>query len=469
MTLSALILPVLMAEPAHAWRHTRKVWDREDDFPFEWYMSDSSEDSWSDTVNTTDDALKLAWDAWAIDAAETDPKLNDAPCAQLSHQYMGKRENHNAGYTFDNVNTFYFDDPADELGAGILGATLTLPPTGDVAFTLAGDTYTYVADSDIIFNDDLVWYSDDQIRAGQCNSGYSLQGVATHEIGHLWGMGHSCEEGEACQDLDERYATMYWAGAQCALHQSKLETDDVEGITALYGPYAAFYSESKRNGGAPLEVCFDLDLDQTNDNIEIEWNFGDGTISVEPIFEIDDDGEYVLDQDGNKILAPVCHTYEEAGQFSVNMNVTGTQEECGEWNFTQRELAYVTVCEAPTPAEGFKGMFTYEPVEDTIYQMINQVDTSVYGCIERIRWDVFEAGSDTPINSVSAWSPKINFPKEGKYRVVLNVGSPGELYSADELMIDVEEVGGGCSTAPASGGIAGLLLGLIGLLIRRRD
>ena len=131
------------------------------------------------------------------------------------------------------------------------------------------------------------------------------------------------------------------------------------------------------------------------------------------------------------------------------MKVTGSQAQCGEWNHTQRELAYVTVCEAPAPAEGFKGMFTYEPVEDTIYQMINQVDTSVYGCIERIRWDVFKDGDDTPIQSVSAWSPKINFPSEGKYRVVLNVGAPGELYSADELVIEVESAGG-CSSVPAS-------------------
>ena len=458
MMFSALLLPVLMAEPAHAWRHTRKVWDRNKDFPFEWYISDSREDSWSDQDTTTEEILLDAWDIWE----------EGAKCAGLTHSYQGVREGHNAGYTFDNVNTFYFDDPGDELGTGVLGATLTLPAGGDLAFQLGGDSYTYVSDSDIVFNNDIVWFSDEQIARGQCSGGNSLLGVATHEIGHLWGMGHSCEEGENCPDLDQRYATMYWANSNCSLNQSKLESDDIQGITALYGPYAAFDSDSKRNGGAPLEVCFDLELDESNDNLNIEWNFGDGTISVEPIYETDDNGNFVYDEDGKRILIPVCHTYDSAGQFSVNMNVTGTQEECGDWRFTQRELAYVTVCEAPIPAEGFKGLFTYEPIEDTIYQMVNQVDTSVYGCIERIRWDIFEAGSDTLVNSVSAWSPKIDFPKAGKYRVVLNVGAPGDLFSADELLIDVEEVGG-CSTAPASGGLAGLLIGLIGLLVRRRD
>ena len=143
--ISALLLPLMMAEPAHAWRHTRRVFDR-DYFPFEWWMSDSFEDSWSDTEQTEVEVLQRAWSHWE----------SDAPCAELTASYMGVREGHNAGYTFDNVNTFYFDDPADELGAGTLGATLTLPQMGgEIAFTLAGDTYTYATDSDIIFNDEF--------------------------------------------------------------------------------------------------------------------------------------------------------------------------------------------------------------------------------------------------------------------------------------------------------------------------
>ena len=115
-------------------------------------------------------------------------------------------------------------------------------------------------------------------------------------------------------------------------------------------------------------------------------------------------------------------------------------------------------------------MFTYEPVENFVYQMVNQVDTSVYGCIERIRWDVFKGDSTEPIRSISAWSPKIDFEEEGDYRVVLYVGAPGDLVAAEELLIKVEEAAGsGCATAPSTGGLAGLLIGLIGLLIRRRD
>ena len=436
MMISALFLPLIAAEPAHAWRHNRWVWDR-DLFPMEWYMGDTTEDSLP--AGTEAEILTKAWGHWEV----------EAPCASLSTEYMGVREGNRTGKDDDDVNTFYFDDPKGEMGTGVLGVTIT-NSTSDVAFTLSGDTYTYAKDSDIIFNKDIDWDTDEGIAEG-CNNEYSLEAVATHEIGHLWGLGHSCEEGEACSELDLRYATMYWSIGPCSTYQSELNSDDIEGITALYGPYASFYSDSKRNGGAPLEVCFEIEMDDEGEGFEIEWNFGDGNTSTES-------------------TTPVCHTYTDAGQYTVNMSVTGTQEECGEWRFTQRELAFVTVCDTPRPADDFDGMFTYEPVEDFVYQMVNQVDTSVYGCIEQIRWDVFKGHSDEPMQSISAWSPKINFEKAGEYRVVLYVGAPGDLVAAEELLINVEEVkASGCATAPATGGLAGLLIGLVGLLVRRRD
>ncbi len=435
MMLSAMILPVLLAEPAHAWRHTRKVWDREA-FPLEWYMSNTTEDSLPEGVEA--EILEKSWGHW----------VGDAACADLSTDFVVDDVRPATGYEFDGYNTFYFDDPADEVSTGVLGQTLTLGD-GQVAFNLSGETYIFATDSDIIFNNDIDWGTDEGIDAG-CSGEYSLEAVATHEIGHLWGMDHTCEEGEPCNDLDKRYATMYWSIGPCSTYQSILKSEDIEGITALYGPYASFYSDSKRNGGAPLDVCFQLEMGEENEGVEIEWNFGDGNIVQETADE-------------------VCHTYTDAGQYTVNMKVTGTQEECGAWEFTQRELAYVTVCEAPQPADGFKGMFTYEAAEEALtYQMINQVDTSVYGCVERIQWDVFKVGNNNPIQSVSAWSPLIEFPESGEYRVVLNVGAPGDLYAAHELTIDVEDSAGGCATAPTSGGFAGLLIGLAGLVIRRR-
>ena len=113
-------------------------------------------------------------------------------------------------------------------------------------------------------------------------------------------------------------------------------------------------------------------------------------------------------------------------------------------------------------------MFTYTGDKDLIYQMINQADTSVYGCIDRVSWDVFDAGSGELIKSVSAWSPKIEFPEEGSYRVVLNLGGPGGIY-AEELTIDAKmQTVQSCSSTNAQSSMWLMLLGLLPVAIRRR-
>ncbi len=435
MTLTTLLL--LTSQPALAWRHTGTVWNR-DEFPLEWYKSDYSEDSLPDGYDL--DVLEDSWAHW----------IDEAPCAQLDVEYMGVRAGHNAGYTNESLNTFYYDDPKDDLGTGVLGQT-RCTPSGEIAFSLAGTTYLYAQDCDIIFNFDIDWETTEGIE-NECTREYSIEAVATHEIGHLWGLGHSCEEGEDCPDLDQRFATMYWSIGPCSTYQAGLRDDDVQGITSLYGPYATFYSDSKRSGGAPLEVCFEVEGDVDQEGIEIEWSFGDGA----PVVENE---------------TPVCHTYNDADQYTVGMKVTGTNDDCGQWQFTQRELAYVTVCEAPEAADGFKGLFSYEHVDGLVYQMVNQVDTSVYGCVEKIRWDVFKG--DELVTSVAAWDPKIDFSSwggEGKYRVVLNVAAPGDLVSAHEIMVDAvkKKAETGCSTSAATSGVAGMLIAMLGLVARRR-
>ncbi|MCK6502311.1 PKD domain-containing protein [Myxococcota bacterium] len=447
--MTAILFLALTAPQAQAWTHTGWVWDRVE-FPLPWYLSDHVTDQLPEDyqVQVLDDSIN----AWQ----------RDAPCSQLSTVYMGVREGHwkTGASRSDAMNTMYYDDPALQNSDSAIGVTYT-QPSSEFAFSLRDpndpdvtNNYFYAYDSDIVFSQGYDFYTSQEVEDGACSgsNGFAIEAIATHEFGHLWGLGHTCEEidvqNNECEDAAFYSATMFWQGTPCSNEPNSLDTQDIEAITSLYGPYATFdVGEGvDRFGGVPLEVCFELEtkgVEEGSGELAVEWNFGDGTTSNEE--------------------SP-CHTYTEKGQFTVFITVTGTNAECGEYEYAFREPAYVLACEVPAPAEGFDGMFTYEQVEGTTYQMVNQADLSVYGCIDQVQWDVFQGGE--LVQSVSAWSPKIDFGAEGDFEVVLNLGGPGGV-AAEKLEISVSESSGGCSSVPAMAGLLGALAGL-GAAARRR-
>ena len=441
---------LLFASTAMAWQHTGNLWNR-DYFPLNWYISDYRSEVLPEDYQLQ--VIETSYDNWVI----------DAPCAQLTHEFSGIREGHHVTGrdSSDGKNTFYYDDPNDEQGSGVLGVTYTVS-TGEVAFNRDGQTYRYSYDSDIVFSKDVGWIATTDMDAS-C-SGTPIEAVATHEIGHQWGMGHSCEENEVtaglCEDVELRTANMFWAAPACSSFDAEevFTDDDIEGMTGLYGPYASFEASTATYGGVPLEVCFSLS--STSAIKCVEWLYGDSESDAVG----DCEGSDTLDQADYEI----CHTYEEKGQYTVNVTIRGESDDCPDqdWEYTDRERAMVVACEPPQAAEGFSGMFTYAPDEGLIYQMYNQADTTVYGCIDRVQWDVFKG--DSLVKSVSAWSPKIEFPEEGDYRIVLNLGGPGG-FSAEELNITVEETAaGGCAVVSATSGMAGVLA-VFGIALRRRE
>jgi len=222
-----------------------------------------------------------------------------------------------------------------------------------VVFSRGGISYRYAEDSDIIFSEFIDWALTEDIENGDCNGEQNLEEVATHEIGHLFGMAHSCEETDVqqglCDDNALLDAVMFWtASGSCTLEQ-ELETDDIEGMNALYGPYASFTPSDNVHGGVPLEVCFEPFVDEgASDNLGaeitgVEWLFGDGQSSTD---------------------TSICHTYEEKGQYTVQSVITGTSDSCGEWSYTNRSRALVVACEEPRPAVGLTELFEYERAAD---------------------------------------------------------------------------------------------------------
>jgi len=251
---------------------------------------------------------------------------------------------------------------------------------------------------------------------------------------------------------------MFWTSAPCETLVTP-QTDDIQGITPLYGPSAQFACSHRADedgnlaiGVVPFELkCVVASRDYLPDVETAEWTFGDGGLA-----------------DG--IQAE--HEYTEPGNYTVSVTVHGTSEGCGEdgWDSIYRKVGYVRACGVPDVE------FELDHYDGLQYQILNKSDVSVYGCVQDIAWEVYkgEKATGEPIAELfaKAWEPIIEFPEDGTYTIVGNVGGPAGTGAA-MLTVDVYShrgEGRACDSVGAAGlgGVGGLLI--LGLAaIRRRD
>ncbi len=154
------------------------------------------------------DAMWLGFAAWAR-------AVNDSALVSF-----GLNANGRSGPTRDNVN--------------VVGWR-RLAPRNVLAATWVWDNGAgVILEADIFFNTGQEWSVNASIQPGAttCGSNFDVQAIATHEIGHFFGLGHVSSDGNAGNG-DENDATMAPTAAKKELMKQTLTRGDLSGAVAL--------------------------------------------------------------------------------------------------------------------------------------------------------------------------------------------------------------------------------------------
>ena len=116
----------------------------------------------------------------------------------------------------DGIPMLNFTDPQNACKGSCLAATFT------GYYSQRSDGTYRITDADIVTNGRYAWTSVGEPDG--CSSEFYIEGVMTHEVGHLLGLAHSNVTG----------ATMYPSVSSCNNGPASLENDDKAAISDLY-------------------------------------------------------------------------------------------------------------------------------------------------------------------------------------------------------------------------------------------
>jgi hypothetical protein len=429
MQRSLLLFGLLAAPPALGWEHVGHVW-ADSTFPLV-YQSNFDEVGGCAGLDaaTCLDEVETAWHTWA------------QSCTPVAIQDGGALPAGTGFDFFDSVNSVVYGAGNE---VGVLGSSLTI--SSGNAFMVDGQMLRWASTTDILISEGVDFVTHQEAVAGDCADQSNLRAVMVHEAGHSLGLGHSCEENEPCADAELRGAVMHWSSDSCDTVASP-QPDDLAGFDLLYGPAISFSCGIPTGdfvmGNAPFTA--DCSASVATLGGEVEWWFGDGGIG-----------------EGTE----VTHTWEAEGLYDVTVTAAGQEDTCGVWERTVVERGYVRVCDVPNV------QFELGHIIGKTWSIHNQTDISVLGCTTEVLWSFYQGdkASGVPHSTFEEWEFDHEFPEEGEWTVVLNVGGPagtGAASATFEVRRHSDTHPLGCMQVGPGSAVGGLWL-LPALALRRR-
>jgi len=199
----------------------------------------------------------------------------------------------------------------------------------------------------------------------------------------------------------------------------------------------------------PLDLKCTVTKIPEEDLLKVEWFWGDGQVDVVE----KGDGQDILNGD---------HAYEVGGNYDVRMCQTRQTEDGSEIRNCRSRRGYVRVCDTPASS------FNYTLLDGREYEFSNTAN-AITGCVFDQKWEIYEGDTATgePVHTASSRKFRYDFPSNGTYTVVLNIGGVGGT-GASKAVMKVNGMGGGCNTSGGPLGGLAILFGAFAAGLRRR-